>query len=391
MKHHSTSPDFEFVLPPQEFDKFVPRERLQYFLGATLYMPGTKDVANKILQRQMGNLTSMVMDFEDAIAEEVLNQAESNVLQHLSLIGEALQRGQIAVRDVPLIFLRARNPKQFRRFVQHLKRHQAEALTGFVFPKFYSSNANEYLTELEDLNQRLDCSLYAMPLLEGRAIAFAESRIDELARLRQMLMPYRERILNVRVGGTDFSSLFGVRRSINSSVYDILTVRDCLADILNVFNRSEDEFTVSAPVWEYFLAYKSDDLNRLLHSNLHRSLLNSEPILNDAIDGLLREILLDKANGFIGKTIIHPSHVTFVNSMQAVMREEYEDALQILNTNGGVIKSRKGNKMNEINPHRNWAKRIVSLAEAYGVIEDEASCVRLFTPEEVLVGQSAEK
>ena len=88
-------------------------------------------------------------------------------------------------------------------------------------------------------------------------------------------------------------------------------------------------------------------------------------------------MVLDKANGFVGKTIIHPSHIKFVNGMQAVTREEYEDAAQILDTTGGVVKSGKANKMNEINPHRNWANRVVNRARAYGVVEDETHYLKL--------------
>jgi len=33
--------------------------------------------------------------------------------------------------------------------------------------------------------------------------------------------------------------------------------------------------------------------------------------------------------------------------------------------------------MNEINPHRNWAKKIISRAKAYGVIENEAAYLKL--------------
>ena len=62
----------------------------------------------------------------------------------------------------------------------------------------------------------------------------------------------------------------------------------------------EDGYIVSGPVWEYFLAYKEMDLSQLISENLHRSLVIKQPILNDAIDGLLREILLDKTNGFVG-------------------------------------------------------------------------------------------
>jgi len=377
MKHNQYNSSFRFVHEPIAFNKDTEKNLLQYCLGGTLYMPGTKDVVNKILTKNMGHVTSMVMCFEDAIQENEVTRAEANVLQHLSTIAESIDAGKISIDDIPLIFLRVRTVDQFMVFSEKLSVAQARVLSGFVFPKFYSSNAEQYLKLLVSLNEQLGCTLYGMPILEGRTIAFRESRIAELNALREIIEPYKRFILNVRVGATDFSSIFGVRRGINSSIYDILPVRDCLADILNYFNRSEAEYTVSAPVWEYFLAYKKDNIAHLLEEDIHHSLLRRTSIINDAIDGLLREVVLDKANGFVGKTIIHPSHIKFVNGMQAVTREEYEDAAQILETSGGVIKSNKSNKMNEINPHRNWANRVVNRAKAYGVVEDETHYLKL--------------
>ncbi len=377
MHHHRHNPDFPFIQAPVAFDKNTEKALLQFCLGGTLYMPGTKEILDKILGQNLQDLTSMVMDFEDAIAKEDLPRAEANVLAHLEAIAAAVKNGQIHISEIPLIFLRVRNPGQFEAFSAQLTPEQASMLTGFVFPKFYSYNALQYLQCLESLNRNLDLCLYGMPILEGPSIAHRESRDEELMLLKTILEPFKDFILNIRVGGTDFSSIFGVRRGINSSIYDILTVRDCLSDILNYFNRADEGYTVSAPVWEYFLAYKQDNIDTLLKENLHRSLLNRNPILNEAIDGLLREVVIDKANGFVGKTIIHPSHLRYVNAMQAVTREEYEDAMQVLVTSGGVIKSAKANKMNEINPHRNWAKRIHLRAQTYGVIEDEASFLPL--------------
>ncbi|PRY88424.1 HpcH/HpaI aldolase/citrate lyase family protein [Mongoliibacter ruber] len=377
MKHNSHHKDFSFLKEPVTFNKFTDKKLLQYCLGATLYMPGTKDILQKILAKSLHPLTSMVMCFEDAIKEEDVRNAEENVLRHLSSIFDAIQKDEISVDDVPLIFLRVRNVSQFVGFVSKLSKEQAEVLTGFVFPKFYSSNADVYLQKLKEINETLGVSLYAMPILEGRSIAYRESRVEELNLLSEKVFAFKELILNIRIGGTDFSSIFGVRRSINTSIYDILPVRDCISDILNFFNRDTIDYTVSAPVWEYFLAYKKDNLEELLQKNINHNLLSRSTIINDAIDGLLREILLDKANGFVGKTIIHPSHIKFVNAMQAVTREEFEDAEQILQTNGGVIKSAKANKMNEINPHRSWAKGVVLRAEAYGVIEDENDYLKL--------------
>ncbi len=376
MKHHQHNPDFQFVKEPIEFNKYTEKELLQYCLGAVLYMPGTKNIIDKILSKKPP-APSMVMCFEDAIREEDLSAAETNVLEHLERLSDALNTGLISQDDIPSIFLRVRNPEQFRSFAARLAVNQAKILSGFVFPKFTSSNGNEYLSCLESVNKAAGDVLYGMPILESSTIALKETRADELNRIKELLAAYRNRILNIRVGATDFSSIFGVRRGINYSIYDIMTVRDCLSDILNYFNRAGEEYVISAPVWEYFLADKKESLDHLMEENIHRSLLQRSSIVNEAIDGLLREVILDKANGFVGKTIIHPSHLKYVNAMQAVTKEEYEDALQILDTSGGVVKSAKSNKMNEINPHRSWAKKIDQRAKAYGVIENEAAYLKL--------------
>ncbi len=377
MKHNQYNENFKFVKEPEEFNKFTDKDFLQYCLGGTLYMPGTKNIVDKILTKNMNHVTSLVMCFEDAIEEKDVNMAEGNVLSHLDTIFEAVSKNKISIDDIPLIFLRVRNTEQFERFAKRLNANQGSMLSGFVFPKFYSANAHLYLQRLEFLNNELNTKLYGMPILEGRTIAFIETRLQELKALKDIIDPYKRLILNIRVGGTDFSSIFGVRRGISSSIYDIVTVRDCLSDILNYFIRDDVDYTVSGPVWEYFLAYKKDDLHHLLESNLHNSVLSRTPIINEAVDGLLREVILDKANGFVGKTIIHPSHIRFINALQAVTREEFEDATQIMETGGGVIKSSMENKMNEINPHRSWAIKVINRANAYGVIEDEKSYLKL--------------
>ncbi|ANT64597.1 HpcH/HpaI aldolase/citrate lyase family protein [Prosthecochloris sp. CIB 2401] len=378
MKHNQQNTSFQFQYEPVEFNKWTDKPLLQYCLGGTLYMPGTRHIVDKLLARQIPALKSMVMCFEDAIRADEIEAAQANVLEQLDRLALALDEGIINENDIPLIFLRVRNHDQFIRFALQLNSDQARILSGFVFPKYSSCDAMVYLDQLVQLNQRLDARLYGMPILEGKAIAYRETREEELEKLKELMVPYKDYILNVRVGGTDFSSFFGVRRAISTSIYDILLVRDILSDILNVFNRVEDGYTLSGPVWEYFLAYKRDDLSILLEQSLNRSLLTLQPILNDAIDGLLREVLLDKTNGFVGKTVIHPSHLKYVNAMQSVTLEEYEDAQQILKVGDGVIKSENNNKMNEANPHRNWARQVMSRAQAYGVIKNESEYVQLF-------------
>jgi citrate lyase beta subunit len=375
MRHHSYNPNFNFIKFPVEFNKYTDRDTLQYCLGATLYMPGTKDIKEKVLHHQL-DVTSLVMCCEDAIKEEDLPIAEQNILDHMDFFADKIAAGELTHDDIPLIFVRVRNPEQFERFASRMTVKQASVLTGFNFPKFSSKNALHALQTLVKVNNRLGVVLYGMPILEGPEVAFHELRGQELLLLRNILEPYRNLILNIRVGGTDMSSLFGVRRGINSTVYDIMPVRDALSDVLNFFNRYND-YCVSAAVWEYFRAYKDDDINDVIKRNFHNALIKGQDIVNPAIDGLMKEVLIDRANGFVGKTIIHPTHARFVNAMFTVVEEEYNDAVQILNTSGGVVKSAHGDKMNEIGPHRRWAEKIVERAAVYGVVKNEDSVLSL--------------
>jgi len=375
MKHHSYNPDFNFVKAPVEFNKYTDRDTLQYCLGATLYMPGTKDIKDKVVNHQL-DVTSLVMCCEDAIKEEDLPIAEQNILDHMDFFADKIAAGELTHDDIPLIFVRVRNVQHFKEFAQRITAKQASVLTGFNFPKFDTKNALETLRTLVEVNSRLGVVLYGMPILEGEEVAFRELRNKELLLLRNILEPYKDLILNIRVGGTDMSSLFGVRRGINSTVYDIMPVRDALSDVLNFFNRFND-YCVSAAVWEYFRAYKDDDINDVIKRNFRNALIKGDEIVNPAIDGLLKEVLIDRANGFVGKTIIHPTHARFVNAMFAVVEEEYHDAVQILHTSGGVVKSEHGDKMNEIGPHRRWAEKIAKRADIYGVIKNEDSVLSL--------------
>lgn len=127
-----------------------------------------------------------------------------------------------------------------------------------------------------------------------------------------------------------------------------------------------------------------------LDFSLQSSLLRRKRLVNEAIDGLLREVIIDRANGFVGKTVIHPTHVKYVNAMQAVTEEEYKDAMQILMASGGVLKSPKGNKMNEIKPHRSWARKIYYKAKAYGVIKDETEYMGMVAKGDFTVKQTKE-
>lgn len=382
MKHHQYNPDFQFVVEAENFNKYTERELLQYCLGATMYMPGTKNFAPKILSGAYPGLTTIVLCFEDACPEELVSVAEENVHHLLDTITGAVEDGTLSADRVPLIFVRIRNLAQFKHFGERLTKRQVKSLCGINFPKFNAENGYEYYAYLQDLNERFGEILYGMPIIEDAEVAFKETRIQELIGIKKILDKYHDLVLQVRVGGTDFSSVFGVRRGVDYSLYDIMTVRECLSDIINICGRNND-YVISGPVWEYFRAPKALMFEELPKHGFEDYLIRRQPLVNNEIDGLLREVILDKANGFVGRTVIHPTHVKFVNALMAVTNEEYSDACMILNNRqGGVVKGTGSNKMNEVSPHTNWAKKIFCRSRAFGVIENEGAYVKLFAVNE---------
>lgn len=368
-----------FEIEPIQFNKDSEKDVLAYAVGATMYMPSYQDIFGKLVRKELKGLTSMVMCFEDAIREEDVERGEQNVKTTLAMLADSIEAGEITLWELPLIFVRVRNLIQFESFVRSLNDREADLLSGFTFPKFDSTNGEQYLQLTIELAKEKNTRFYAMPILESPEIMYIETRIPELIKIKNILGEYRECVLNVRVGGTDFSSLFGIRRGIENTMYDIMVVADCLKDILNVLMRSEEGFVISAPVWEYF------SNQRVLKPQVRKTPFHAkqkdamrQDILDKAIDGLMREVLADRANGFSGKTIIHPSQSKYVNAFHTVTREAYEDAVAIVEAaGGGVLKSKSGNKMNEMNPHMNWAKNTLKKAKVFGVIKDSDNYVDL--------------
>ncbi|MBR5947016.1 MAG: HpcH/HpaI aldolase/citrate lyase family protein [Clostridia bacterium] len=381
MQHHRYNPDFKFVVEPEHFNKYTDRELLQYCLGAAMYMPGYKDFAPKIFSGAIPGLTTIVLCFEDACPEERVPEAMENVHRLLANITEAVDNGTLDGDNVPLIFVRIRNLAQFKAFGNALTKQEVHSLCGINFPKFNADNGHEYYAYLLDLNERFGEVIYGMPIIEDPEVIYKESRLEQLLGIKRILDKYHDIVLQVRVGGTDFSSVFGVRRGVDYSLYDIMTVRECLSDIINICGRNND-YVLSGPVWEYFRAPKELKFEELQQYGIGDYLMRRQPLVNGEIDGLLREVLLDKANGFVGRTVIHPTHIKFVNALMAVTQEEYDDACQILGTSGGVVKGFGGNKMNEIKPHTNWARKIYYRARAFGVVKNESGYVKLFAVNE---------
>ncbi|WP_415876184.1 HpcH/HpaI aldolase/citrate lyase family protein [Clostridium sp.] len=379
-----------FYKEPSYIRKSSPKEYLSLALGATLYMPAFKEgILDIILNNKYKRLTSMVLCLEDSVPEERVEEAEKNLIDVLSKLTHCIEenkciKGNKSIEEnMPLIFVRVRNVEQFKRISENRKNFYP--LTGFNFPKFDSTNGEEYLKILKDINKDMSYNLYAMPILESKNIIYKESRLEELIKVKKILDAYKSNVLNIRIGGTDFLGLYAIRRQVDNSIYDIGVVKDCIADIVNMFGRAEEEYTISGPVWEYF---NTNPDNRIFKPQLRQSpfvehlgesgLKKRDYYVEKCIDGLIKEVVLDKANGLIGKTIIHPSHISIVNALYVVTKEEYDDARFIIESNkGGAYKSRYNNKMNEVNPHLNWANKILRRAHVYGVFNEDKSYVDL--------------
>lgn len=365
MKHfrgvHEEDLHHFFHVPPREFSRNIDREKLGIALGATLYIPGSMpNITTKLTNHHLKNLTNAIICLEDSIADFELIEAENNVIHTLRLIDQGFKIGDIAEHDLPLLFLRIRNVEQLQKLVEQLG-HTIGLFTGIVFPKCTASNAESFLSCLQTINLHYSTSLYALPILETKEIIYAETREQELAHLYMLFKQFEDIILTIRVGATDFTSLFSLRRPGNRTVYDIKLIADCLTAILNKFLRQEDHFIISGPVYDYF--------NAPNHYEFSHTLTDFEAIL-------WKEVQLDIDNGFTGKTCIHPSQIEIVNAAYIVPKEVYDDAYLIVGSKeatNGVLRSSARNKMNEVKPHYNWALKILIQAEIYGVLKENVT------------------
>ncbi len=366
-----------FHQQPTAFTADSPSRLLSAALGATLYSPATRPLlADDIVKQTERGVVSMVLCLEDSIGDEDVPYGEENLVrQFADLAGRGLA-------DLPLLFIRVRVPDQIPDLVRRLG-PAARLLSGFVMPKFTEERGIPFLEALQSAEAQSGRRLFAMPVLESPELLYRESRVETLEGIFRAVDKYRERVLALRLGVTDFCSSYGLRRAPDMTAYDVQIVASVIADVVNMLGRADGTgFTVTGPVWEYFRVQE-----RMFKPQLRRSPFLEgqaeelrEALLEHAMDGLLREITLDQANGLLGKTCIHPSHVLPVHALSVVSHEEFSDAQDILRPErggGGVLRSAYTNKMNEVKPHRAWAERTLLRAEVFGVANEDVGFVDL--------------
>ncbi|MEU9864276.1 HpcH/HpaI aldolase/citrate lyase family protein [Streptomyces sp. NPDC047971] len=369
-----------FHQEPAEFTADSPASTLAVALGATLYSPATRPrLADDVRKQAARGVVSMVLCLEDSIDDADVEAAEANLVRQFADLAAA-----DAPQDVPLLFIRVREPHQITDLTARLG-DGVRLLSGFVLPKFTEARGHAFLEALTAAEKASGRRLFAMPVLESPELLHLETRAETLAGIAATVDKYRERVLALRLGVTDFCSAYGLRRSPDMTAYDVQLVAHVIADVVNVLGRSDGTgFTITGPVWEYFRLGE-----RMFKPQLRRSPflegraedLRTALIEHD-LDGLLREIELDRANGLLGKTCIHPTHVVPVHALSVVSHEEYSDAQDILRPErggGGVLRSAYTNKMNEVKPHRAWAERTLLRAEVFGVAREDVGFVDLLT------------
>ncbi len=387
MQHFATEAETIFFKKPQPFTKWATPDILSYALGATLYMPASMpNIVGLIQSQKYKELTSLVIDLEDAVGDSELGDCEEKLMEDISELYKLYQQKQLQLQDIPLLFIRVRHVEQFSYLTARLKEKQ-EILTGYVFPKFTATQGAQYFELLEKTILENNLTLYGMPILESREVLYKESRMEALLAIKSVLQQYQSRVLNIRIGATDFCGIYGIRRRMDSTIYDISVIRDCIADIVNILGREEDGFVISGPVWEYFSNQRVlKPALRMTPFSEKGALETRKALLDDCLDGLMKEVLMDKQNGIVGKTVIHPSHIRVVHALYAISYEEYLDALSIVEHNDGskgVMKSHYANKMNEIKPHMRWAQRILKQAHVYGVYHESMDFASLLLNSEL--------
>ncbi|MHC5700975.1 HpcH/HpaI aldolase/citrate lyase family protein [Streptomyces tirandamycinicus] len=367
-----------FHQEPAEFDADSPADMLSVALGATLYSPATRPrLADDVLKQAARGVVSMVLCLEDSIDDAEVCAAEENLVRQFADLDA---RGA----ETPLLFVRVREPGQIEDLVRRLG-PASRLLSGFVLPKFTEDRGGPFMEAVSAAESVTGRMLYVMPVLESPELLHLETRNETLTGIARSVRRHRDRILALRLGVTDFCSAYGLRRSPDMTAYDVQIVAGVIADVVNVLGRADGTgFTITGPVWEYFRLQErifKPQLRRSPFLEVRAEKLRTALIEHD-LDGLLREIELDRANGLLGKTCIHPSHVLPVHALSVVSHEEFSDAQDILRPErggGGVMRSAYTNKMNEVKPHRAWAERTLRRAEAFGVAREDVGFVELLT------------
>lgn len=325
-------------------NSILTENQLRYAVGPLLYMPALRtDIADK-LGNGISGLRSAAVCLEDTVRDDLAEEAENNLSAELAKLRQGIANG-LYRNKTPMIFIRVRSPEQLARLAERFA--ETGLINGFILPKIDDETVADYIPAVKTAQKMCEAPLYVMPIIENPSLLKPSERYARLSRLYDRLMGIQPMVLNVRIGGNDFCRALSLRAYKNQTVYDLAPVASLLEDISAQFTA---DFTVSAPVWNYFGSMNDESWQA----------------------GMLREMEADKAAGFVGKTVIHPSQIELVNRSMEVSAEDYEDARLIRESADSpiqVVKSVRGDRMYEHKVHGKWAEKILALGDIYGIRE----------------------
>lgn len=341
-----------FYKKPVNIDKNTDLDTLKYSLGSFLYIPAIQEkMLNNVLNKKIKNLSTFAICLEDSVGDTGEKEAIENLNTFFEKLTIKIKNNEFLKEDIPFIFVRPKNEDCLKKIVSIVKKYN-DLIMGIVIPKATSERIDSFINILDD------CALsnmYILPIIESPEFIQSHSKNEAFIKMAFVINKYKDRILNIRIGVTDILGHYGIRREKTLSIYDSVIYKMFVSDIISYLQ--DLDIPISGGVSEFFN-------------------LKDEDILNN----YEKEMLLDRLNGLIGKTVIHPEQITLVQYFNVVSYEDYLDAKSILSNldnKFGALGSLNSDRMNEIKPHLKWAKKILILASIYGVYNEDYSFRRV--------------
>jgi len=282
-------------------------------LGGTLFIPAShKNLPLIVSGEKYKELKSVVIDFEDGLEEELFQEAMDNFENILADINT----------HSPLLFLRARDSGHLQTL---LTLKSITVITGFVLAKFSLSNAEEYLDAVKKTEYLI------MPSIEGEEL-FHPLKLHQL---KEKILTHKQKVVLVRFGLEDMLRQLGMRRKCNESLFERSATSMVVGNFIATFKSAG--FAVSGGVY---------------------------PCFKDTL-GFQKDVKRDLAEGLFSKTVIHPSQVKEINELYKVTKEEYKEALEIVESQK-LLFSQNG-KMAEVPTMKPYSEEILLRAKVYGI------------------------
>lgn len=321
-----------------------PRTHHPYQLGASLYMPATRqDIWEVIKRDKLPTINSIIICLEDAVShndvelaldrlQALLNTWSKHVdtIRNPSLLQELVD-DSVELPMRPLVFIRPRNPMMLQQLAHN---KHIELVDGFVLPKVDMYSLSNWRMACQNLSDEQ----LLMPTLETAAL-FDPRHNQELA--IGFKEAFNQAIFALRIGGNDLFAALRLRRPKNSIIYDT-PIGTLAYQLLGCF--VPHGFYLSAPVFEYL----------------------DQPTL------FMQELTCDVSLGLVGKTVIHPSQIALVQQAYCVPASILDEAQAILHSEAKAV-FKYNNTMLEPATHRAWAAEIVNRAQVFGTIDNHST------------------